>query len=260
MISVSTDSKILRVSEVKSRNKDSGVVIRMSGGVRRMRARSACGVSPVRRARVGTRRSLPRRRAACEMPAMGARKLRSMSTAKALSGETYSTRQRVSLGGSAEFISLSTADKNAARVLPEPVGESSNVDAPEMIAGKPSVWARVGAPSVDSNQSRAGRESSRRGSTVTSRVYALPRRRAVQDPMHGRQHVLEQQRFAEKRDDVLRARHVLAIGGAGEDHGDVPEARIGKHPPAQLAAVHLRHFVVGDHDRDRLRGQLLQGL
>ena len=36
--------------EVKSRYRLSGVVIKMSGGVRSIRARSRCGVSPVRTA------------------------------------------------------------------------------------------------------------------------------------------------------------------------------------------------------------------
>ncbi len=99
MIRVSTDSRIFRVSEVSNKNSDSGVVIRMSGGVRRMRARSTCGVSPVRTASVGTRTVLPKRRAASAIPAIGARRFCSMSTASALSGETYSTRQRVSLAG-----------------------------------------------------------------------------------------------------------------------------------------------------------------
>ena len=47
-ISVSTLRSISRPCEVRSRNSDSGVVMRTSGGVRSIRCRSRCGVSPVR--------------------------------------------------------------------------------------------------------------------------------------------------------------------------------------------------------------------
>src|SRR6478736_10537817 len=111
-------------------------------------------------------------------------------------------------------MSLSTADKNAASVLPEPVGESRSVEAPEMIAGIPSACARVGAPSAVSNQSRAGSERSRRGS-ATTRVYALRGGRALQDPVQSRKYVLEQQGLVEKCRDIFGARHVLTVGSAG---------------------------------------------
>ena len=88
-ITVSTEVSVSRALEVSSRYSDSGVVIRMSGGARAMRARSSAGVSPVRTATVrqaeAARPRSPRPRA---MPASGARRLRSMSTASALSGET----------------------------------------------------------------------------------------------------------------------------------------------------------------------------
>ena len=60
------------------RYSDSGVVMRMSGGVRSMAARSFCGVSPVRTATVTS----------APMPRSGARRLRSTSYPSALSGET----------------------------------------------------------------------------------------------------------------------------------------------------------------------------
>ena len=47
-ITVSTEASIARACEVRSRNSDSGVVMRMSGGWRAIRARSSPGVSPVR--------------------------------------------------------------------------------------------------------------------------------------------------------------------------------------------------------------------
>ena len=49
-ITVSTVASIARAAEVSIRKSDSGVVIRMSGGVRTIAARSFCGVSPVRTA------------------------------------------------------------------------------------------------------------------------------------------------------------------------------------------------------------------
>jgi hypothetical protein len=72
---------------VSSRNSDSGVVIRMSGGVRVNARRSSAGVSPVRMPTVMSGGS-PSRAAACRMPASGRRRLRSTSTASALSGLT----------------------------------------------------------------------------------------------------------------------------------------------------------------------------
>jgi len=68
-ITASTSPKISRTWLVSIRYSDSGVVMRMSGGWRRIAARSACGVSPVRSA---TRSCEP-------IPRSGARRLRSMS-------------------------------------------------------------------------------------------------------------------------------------------------------------------------------------
>ncbi len=68
-ITASTPVRILRACEVIIRYSDSGVVIRMSGGLRSIACRSFCGVSPVRRP---TATSAP-------IPASGARRLRSTS-------------------------------------------------------------------------------------------------------------------------------------------------------------------------------------
>ena len=87
-ITVSTDRRRSRACEVSSRKSDSGVVIRMSAGWRRKRARSLAGVSPVRMATVGVWKGSPLAAATLAMPASGARRLRSTSTASALSGET----------------------------------------------------------------------------------------------------------------------------------------------------------------------------
>ena len=70
------------------RNSDSGVVIITSGGAVASRRRSAGDVSPDRMPTVTSGMSVPRRAAVCFMPANGARRLRSTSTASALSGLT----------------------------------------------------------------------------------------------------------------------------------------------------------------------------
>ena len=87
MMTVSTDAQRLAGVRVSSRYSDSGVVIRMSAGSRWKRARSTAGVSPVRTATVGAWNASPRAAARLAMPAIGARRLRSTSTASAFSGE-----------------------------------------------------------------------------------------------------------------------------------------------------------------------------
>ena len=48
--------------------------------------------------------------------------------------------------------------RNAASVLPDPVGASKSVLLPARIAGQPSRCAAVGSPSVRENQSLTGAE------------------------------------------------------------------------------------------------------
>ncbi len=50
-----------------------------------------------------------------------------MSTASAFNGDTYSTRQRADASGTASRLNRSIAHRNAASVLPDPVGASSSV-------------------------------------------------------------------------------------------------------------------------------------
>ena len=68
-MTVSIPRRVSRACEVRRRKSDSGVVMRMSGGVRSIRRRSSAGVSPVRTA---TESFEPR-------PASGLRRFRSMS-------------------------------------------------------------------------------------------------------------------------------------------------------------------------------------
>ena len=83
-----------------------------------------------------------------------------MSTASALSGETYSTRQR-SFGscGGGTAASLSIAHRNAASVLPDPVGATTSVSSPLPIACQAPACARVGSANAPSNHARVAGEN-----------------------------------------------------------------------------------------------------
>ena len=87
-MTVSTPRRVSLACEVSSRKSDSGVVMRMSGGLVASFLRSSAAVSPVRTATLMSGSSRPSRCAACPIPVSGARRFRSMSTASALSGET----------------------------------------------------------------------------------------------------------------------------------------------------------------------------
>ena len=87
-MTVSTPARALRAAEVSMRKSDSGVVMRMSGGVVASWRRCCAGVSPDRTATVTSGTATPSRAAARSMPTSGARRLRWTSVASALSGET----------------------------------------------------------------------------------------------------------------------------------------------------------------------------
>ena len=87
-MTVSMPRSASRACDVSMRKSDSGVVMRMSGGRRASRARSAGGVSPVRMPMVMPVAARPSRDASRSMPTSGLRRLRSTSTASALSGDT----------------------------------------------------------------------------------------------------------------------------------------------------------------------------
>ncbi|CAB4914433.1 unannotated protein [freshwater metagenome] len=87
-ITVSTPRRASRAWLVSSRKSDSGVVMRMSVGRRAKARRSSAGVSPDRMPTLISGRGRPSRAAAWPMPVSGARRLRSTSTASALSGDT----------------------------------------------------------------------------------------------------------------------------------------------------------------------------
>ena len=130
--------------EVSIRYSDSGVVIRMSGGSRNIACRSRCGVSPVRTATFSP----------ASIPLSGARRLRSMSYESALSGETYTRPICRSSSFRSSLASRSIAQRNAARVFPDPVGAEISTCSPDAIAGHACSCAGVGASKAASNQVR----------------------------------------------------------------------------------------------------------
>ncbi len=83
----STPRRVSRAWLVSIRKSDSGVVMRMSGGVVPSLRRSAGLVSPDRRPTVTSGTVTSSRSAVWRMPVSGARRLRSTSTASAFSGE-----------------------------------------------------------------------------------------------------------------------------------------------------------------------------
>ncbi len=60
----------------------------------------------------------------------------------------------VSSGVAAAVLSRSSAHRNAASVLPDPVGADSSTCSPRAIAGHACAWAGVGAAKAASNHSR----------------------------------------------------------------------------------------------------------
>src|SRR5438067_3692663 len=84
------------------------------------------------------------------MPAIGERRLRSTSTASAFSGETYTTRQP----RAGAWIRVSIDERNAASVLPDPVGAIRSVFSPFRMTGQACSCAGVGAGNAVRNHSR----------------------------------------------------------------------------------------------------------
>ena len=87
-ITVCTAASVSRAADVSIRNSDSGVVIRTSGGLAISSRRRAGGVSPERTPTLMSGAGSPRRSAMRVIPVSGVRRLRSTSTASALSGDT----------------------------------------------------------------------------------------------------------------------------------------------------------------------------
>jgi hypothetical protein len=125
------------------------VVTSTWGGVRAMAVRWLDGVSPVRTSTRISGRKAPRARISCSGPC----RFFCTSFESARRGETYSTC--VWSGGAGCWRkSESSAERNAASVLPEPVGAAMSVCRPAWMAGQPSSCGGVGLPKRSTNQSR----------------------------------------------------------------------------------------------------------
>ena len=144
-------------ADVRSTYSDSGVVTRTCGGRLSTCARSFCAVSPVRTAaRTSTGAADPddgAARSRARMPSSGCTRFLWMSFESALSGETYTTRtSSCSVPCAASRARPSSAARNAASVLPEPVGAATSASCPSRRAGHARTWGGVGSPSVSANQ------------------------------------------------------------------------------------------------------------
>ena len=150
-----------RACDVSMRYSDSGVVMSTSGGFRWMRRRSSGVVSPVRCTVVMAGSASAR----SAMAASGRCRLRSTSAPRAFSGDTYSTRTPARHGSPASAAASfsranrSMANRNAASVLPEPVGAMTKALQPAAMASHARAWAGVGSLNASPNQSRTGVEN-----------------------------------------------------------------------------------------------------
>ena len=149
---------------VSKMNSDSGVVTRMCGGRSTIRRRSHAFVSPVRTAvRIAGRRT-PRRAANAAISASGPERFFSMSLLSAFNGETYTTLVRSGKSPlRAKRTSRSRQIRNAAKVLPEPVGAESKTSRPARISGQPACWGSVGRSKRPANHSATSGSKSRKG-------------------------------------------------------------------------------------------------
>ena len=162
---VSTPRSRSRDRPASNRYSDSGVVIRICAGCLRCRSRSRAGVSPVRTSTV----IAPPAPSRCS-PASGARRLRSTSYASALIGETYTTRVPSSPGSpgapGGRCASRSRHHRNAASVLPLPVGASISVWWPAAMLAQPRACTGVGAAKLWRNQVCVAAPNSASGSAM----------------------------------------------------------------------------------------------
>src|SRR5215475_12659672 len=103
-----------------------------------------------------------------------------MSTASALSGEMYSTRQR-SFGsaGTGVLASRSSAHRNAAKVLPDPVGAITRVLSPPAMDDHAPACAGVGSVNAPVNHSRVSAPNPARGSAPAGAPAARALSRAA---------------------------------------------------------------------------------
>ena len=135
---------------------DSGVVIRMCGDLRIIRARADAGVSPVRTATRISGNDFPA--AANRSRKRGERALEVALNVvvQRLERRDVEDLHRVGerLRAAPSTMSWFSSQRNAASVLPVPVGARMSVCAPLAIAGHPSRCGALGAPSVSRNHAR----------------------------------------------------------------------------------------------------------
>ena len=146
--------------------------MRMSGGLRSICARSAAGVSPVR---IATASARMRRDGRARRPRRSRRAAREGSARRRPRAPSAARRRgrgsARAFGGSGENMSRSIAARNAASVLPEPVGARRSVESPARIGGQPFACARVGAANDPENQRRTGSRKAASGSETTPAFY-----------------------------------------------------------------------------------------
>ena len=150
--------------------------MRMSGGWRARSRRSSAGVSPVRIAieMPGSARPAARRQgdagergAQVALDVVRQRLQRARRTGRGRCRAVSARRRAVAT-------SRSRHHRNAARVLPLPVGRGSAC-VPRLIAAQPCAWAGVGASNVASNQARTAGPKGASGSALLrshgTRIY-----------------------------------------------------------------------------------------
>ena len=169
-MTVSTPRSASRACDVSIRNSDSGVVIRMSGGV----LHEPPAVLVRRVAAYGSPRRSAAGRGSSRSAAAAHAGQRRAQVALDVHGERLERRHvedaeagRRSAGGSAAI--RSSAHRNAARVLPDPVGATTRVSCPAAMASQAAACAAVGSANASRNQVAASGEKRRRGSASTPR-------------------------------------------------------------------------------------------
>ena len=130
------------------------MVTRICGGLRSCVCRSPRGVSPVRTAVRNGAKRCPADNARSVSSVNGNCRFRSISLLSAFRGDTYSTCTCSSQRPANQLChSRSMQTRNAASVLPEPVGAAIRVWRPAAIEGQPRRCGTVGSPNRSVNHS-----------------------------------------------------------------------------------------------------------
>ena len=148
----------------------------MCGGRFNISRRSLARVSPVRTAVRISGISMPCSAAKARISLRGPSRFFWMSLPRAFSGDTYKTSVRsTKLPLSAFRTSRSMQMRNAARVLPDPVGAEISVVRPARISGQPCSCGSVGDPNLPRNHSatRGWAQASETGISATGMLAIL---------------------------------------------------------------------------------------